>query len=220
VRFRAITLAVFSVLFGSAMPGLAKSKGPCTCQDVPDMEQSLKRIAETRAGWQEVLTDVFRHPENAPKTPEAVGQRFRKAMGWGSGSTQIGGLDPNTGDVITNPEWESQHCDTIVDANIVHEKTHRSDYRLRIPFVVILGAPAKARAISEINARDKEEAYLQEKLNELQQNCGLWRCKCNGQLYQSAAKCSMSCPPPSLSCIAPTCYQIDPKTGKKTGKAF
>ncbi|HEY6252240.1 MAG TPA: hypothetical protein VI685_19975 [Candidatus Angelobacter sp.] len=206
---------------GFPMPGLAKSKGPCTCDDIPDIEKRLKEIDETRAGWQQVLTDMFRNPQNAPKTPADARQHFKDAMGWGSGpTTQAGGLDPNTGDVKTDPVWESQHCDAVVEANIVHEKSHAADYRVRIPFLVIFGAPAKALAMSEIDARDREEAFLQEKLQELRQNCGQWRCKCNGQLYNGAAKCSIGCPPPSLACIAPTCYEIDPKTGKKTGKAF
>jgi len=217
MRSATIVSAALPLLLAFCLPSVAQSKGPCTCQDIPDIEQRLKEIDETRAAWQQVLTQTFTN--QSLKTPGQARQAFKQAMGWGSGPTnQVGGLDPNTGDVETDPAWESQHCDAVVDANKLHEQTHASDFRLGIPFAVILGAPAKALALSEINARDKEEAFLQEKLEELEQKCGHWRCKCNGQLYQGAEKCAASCPPPSMSCIAPTCYEIDPKTGKATGK--
>jgi hypothetical protein len=220
MRSASIGSVVLSLVLEFCILASAQSKGPCTCQDIPDIEQRLKDIDETRAAWQQVLTETFTN-QNALKTPDQARQAFRQAMGWGSSPpNQFGGLDPGTGEPRTDPAWESQHCDAVVDANRLHEQTHASDYRVGIPLLVLFGAPAKALALSEINARDKEEAFLEEKLEELRQKCGQWRCKCNGQLYQGASKCAASCPPPSLSCMAPTCYEIDPKTGKATGKAY
>ena len=49
---------------------------------------------------------------------------------------------------------------------------------------------------------------------------GNWKCKCNGQMYKTAAACAGSCPRATLGCIAPTCLEIDPKTGKWTRRGY
>lgn len=47
--------------------------------------------------------------------------------------------------------------------------------------------------------------------------CEQWKCRCNQQVYETAVDCAASCPPASLSCVAPTCMKIDPKTGEVIG---
>jgi hypothetical protein len=49
---------------------------------------------------------------------------------------------------------------------------------------------------------------------------GNWKCKCNGQMYKTAAACAGSCPRATIRCIAPTCLEIDPKTGKWTRRGY
>lgn len=49
---------------------------------------------------------------------------------------------------------------------------------------------------------------------------GNWKCKCNGQMYKSAGACAGSCPHASLRCMAPTCLEMNPETGKWTGKGI
>ena len=220
------SLSVRSILLllvlSFASSSFAKSKGPCTCDDVQAMKDRLKMIEATREAWTQVLTDIFRKADGSPQDLNQAKQDFRDHMGWTS-TKQVGGLDPNTGDPRTDEDWESQNCEDIVEANKLHERSHAADWRFNVPIVVILSGPralAKVLAMSEIDARNKEEAYLQQKLDEVLQKCGQWRCKCNGELYDSATSCSKGCPRPSLACIAPTCYEIDPKTGKNTGKAY
>jgi hypothetical protein len=49
---------------------------------------------------------------------------------------------------------------------------------------------------------------------------GNWKCKCNGQMYKTASDCAASCPRASLRCMAPTCLEMDPKTGKWTRRGI
>ena len=49
---------------------------------------------------------------------------------------------------------------------------------------------------------------------------GNWKCKCNGKMYKTAVECAGNCPHASLRCMAPTCLEINPKTGKWTGRGY
>jgi hypothetical protein len=195
MRSATIALSVLGVVSGLSSPCLAKSKGPCTCKDVPAIEDRLKTIDETRTAWQQVLVDIFRMGPGHPANMDEAKQDFRDKMGYTS-TRKVGGLDPNTGDVIADPDWESQNCESIVEANRIHERSHASDWRVRVPFIVIMSGPfalAKVLAISEVDARNNEERYLKVELERVKKDCK-YVCKSNGRVFNTLPECNAQCP--------------------------
>jgi hypothetical protein len=208
------------ILLGLGAP-LAASARPCTCQDIPKIEETIALIGQTRAAWYSVLADILGHSANAPSNMDEAKKSFHQKMGWTS-TRKVGGIDPNTGETVLDPQFQEENCDSIVNGVKAHENAHRV-YNIAELLPVLFADQrlmAKILAESEIYARDKEEAFLKHELNELKKKCGTWRCKCTGVLFQTATACAQGCPAPSLACIAPTCLEIDPKTGKWTGKAY
>jgi predicted SprT family Zn-dependent metalloprotease len=213
-------MANLLIVLGLILPPAVAAK-PCTCDDVKKIEDTIQMIHQTRDAWLDVLASILDDKSNAPNTMAEAKESFHKRMGWSS-TTQQGGIDPNTGEVKLDPKFVEENCDSIVNGVIVHEHTHLwygAGHGLQAHFADPRDM-ARMLAEGEIWARDRQEAFLKDELENLMQKCGQWRCKCTGRMFESAAQCSQGCPKAAMSCIAPTCYEIDPKTGKNTGKAY
>lgn len=215
VRFAAVLLAMASSLSARAFTF------PCTCQDIPKVEAELQSVIARGQAWGSVLADILGQSGHAPQNMDQAKDQFHQNMGWTS-VKKIGGVDPNTGETIIDPAFEQENCDIIVNGVKVHEHEHLV-YNLSQFLPAILGDQrllAKILAKSEVHAYTAQQDYLEAELEKLKRRCLPWRCKCNNQTYESAPACAKSCPKPSMGCIAPTCIEMDPKTGKPTGKSY
>jgi hypothetical protein len=212
-----VILTVVLVVLGVPHFGFAK---PCSCKDIKKIEDTLEMIDKTRRAWYSVLADIYGRGKDAPKNMDEARQRFRENMGWTS-TRKVGGLDPDTGDAVIDPQFEQENCESIVNGVKVHEKAHlRYGLSRSIPITFMdPGTLAKVLAKSEIDARNYEETFLKEELKKLKEKCK-WKCKCTGDMFETAQDCAKNCPKPSMACIAPTCLEIDPETGKWTGEGY
>jgi hypothetical protein len=195
MRSTKIALSVLSVVLVLPATAFAKSKGPCTCANVSAMEDRLKMIDQTRTAWQQVQVDIFTMRQGSPRNMAEAKRDFRDKMGWES-TRQVGGVDASTGEVIADPVWESQNCESIVEANKIHERSHARDWTVRVPVIVILSGPlalAKALANSEIDARNNEERYLQAELDRVKKDCK-YVCKSNDRVFKTLPECNAQCP--------------------------
>lgn len=217
-------LALILAAFAVALP--ARS-APCNCKDIPSMKARIKEVTNYLEAWRKVLNDCY--SENPPRDFEETKKRFDLYAFGGDrpANVQWAGKVTPDGRTEVNPEMSKQYCDAVLHAvNDVHEADHNF-YRYTRAVPILLGiafghpymAMIRNTAATEVQAHEVEKAYLEEEVRKLEQGC-TWRCKCNQETYHSPVVCSASCPPASLRCVAPTCLEIDPKTGKWTGRGF
>jgi len=212
-------VSMTSLLFLVTPP--AANARHCSCQEeIKDIEARLPQIDATRRAWYSVLADILGQSSSAPQNLKQAAQSFQNNMGWTS-TRKVGGLNEK-GDVVTDPQFEQEHCDSVIQANQVHEDAHHSYYLHRLLVIAFLDQATLAKVLvkSEIDARDDEEAFLRKALAKAKRECGSWFCRCTQQLFPTAVDCAAGCPRATLSCIAPTCIEHDPKTGKPTGRAY
>lgn len=173
---RIIFVAVLLVL---GVPSLGYSR-PCTCDDISDLEASLEMIDKTRRAWYAVLAEsgyvVFRGtvsaPTGAPKNMEEAVKLFEEKMGWTS-VRKVGGLN-SKGDVVIDPEYEKEHCESVVNSVKVHENAHFWYFVARSIPIAMSSQRELARILarSEIDARDEQEGFLKKELAALMKRCG------------------------------------------------
>jgi hypothetical protein len=176
-RVARIALVAVLLVLGLPRPGYSR---PCTCDDIDDLKASLAMIDQTRKAWYAVLAEagdvVFRgrvsSSAHAPKNMEEAAQLFQEKMGWTS-VRKVGGLN-SKGDVVIDPEYEKEHCDSEVKGVRVHENAHFWYFVARsIP--IAMSSPrelARILAKSEIDARDEQERFLNGELRALMKRCG------------------------------------------------
>ncbi len=201
---------------------------PCICKDIPTLKNRLAEVTNYLEAWRSVLNDCYSN--DPPRDFEQTKQRFDKYAFGGErpSNIQTAGTVSLGGTNVTKA-FENQYCDEIVkDVNDVHEADHnRYMWIHALPLLVgiAFGNPYTAMirntALSEVQGHEAEKAYLEQELQRLERACQPhWKCRCNQQVYESAGACAASCPPASLRCIAPTCLEIDSKTGRWNGKAL
>jgi hypothetical protein len=201
---------------------------PCECKDIPSFKRRIQEVTRYLEAWRSVLADCY--SDNPPKDFQQTKQRFDKYAFGGERPPDVkdaGKVNPV--DTQVTPEFEQMYCDTIVKAvKDVHEGDHNTFmwiHALPILVGVSFGNPyttlIRNTALTEVEAHTAEKEFLEQELAKLEERCkGNWKCRCNQQMYPSAVACAGSCPRATLSCIAPTCLEIDPKTGKWTGKGM
>jgi len=191
------------------------------------MKARIREVSVYLEAWRKVLADCY--SDDAPKDFEETKKRFdRYAFGGDRPShvTWAGKVTPEGGTEV-NPELENQYCDEVVRAvNDVHEAEHNKfKFTHMVPILVgvAFGHPYMAMirnfAITEVGAHEAEKEYLEREVRKLEQDCK-WRCRCTQEMYYTAVDCAADCPRATLRCIAPTCLEIDPKTGKWTGRGY
>lgn len=150
---------------------------------------------------------------------------------WTSGG-RIGRVSDQGSPIVDKSIIEGR-CRSIAEAIHLHELDHIqwtnsvgpcSSYTKYLYTRFILGYTAKSQNESERRAYAVESKFLELRLAELEAHCAGWLCRCNQQIYTSASDCANGCPPARLGiCLAPTCLELDAKTGKwipGRGRAF
>jgi hypothetical protein len=201
---------------------------PCECKDIKAFKSRIAEVNHYLEAFRSVMSDCY--SENPPTDFTQLGQRFDQYAFGGQRPSNIqtaGTVSPIGGQ--STPAFEKMYCDTIVRAvKDVHEGDHNKFmwiHALPLLVGVAFGNPYTAMirntVLTEIEAHEAEKEYLEQELQKLEARCKqTWKCRCNQQMYPSAGACAASCPHASLSCVAPTCLEIDPKTGKWTGKGY
>jgi len=209
-----------AILFVFSLPAAEAQVRPCDCSDVARVEDVINQVERLEKAFRESLMEMY--GPNAAPNPEQLYLRSYQRAGF-KNPKKSGGLT-STGEPYVSPEVEKAECDSIVRAIKLHEMYHRNHYMKKVLFPALFAFTDKARArlnaSSEVGAYGIEGEYLKQVLAQLKNGC-TWKCRCNGQMYKSAAACAAGCPPAKLGvCVAPTCLEIDPKTGKWTMKGY
>ena len=170
-----VLVVALLVVLGLSRPGASSSR-PCTCDDIDDMKDSLQTIDKTREAWYSVLADIYGQA-HAPKDMAEAVKKFEGYMGWTS-SKKVGGLTPiginSKGDTAIDPDYESAHCDRVVEGVRVHENSHYWYFVVRSIPIAMSGPRGLARILakSEIEARNDQESFLVGELRALSKRCG------------------------------------------------
>jgi hypothetical protein len=239
-RFKvlAIVASVFFLLTGISYAAPLK---PCECKNIKDLEKSIKedeylqkRYAEKAAeylGQIDEYKSIGRIPpslitrqvnEYATWATVTLPAEFQKAMGYKQPVFKItpDPKKPNTTDKKKLDAYKkAAACQEIYDSAVTHENYHNQATK-----DIASGKKKLSSAVDlakeEVAAYEAGLQVLRNTLDNLRKKCGAWLCRCNQQRYASAGECAAKCPPARLGkCHAPTCVQLDPKTGKwKPGK--
>jgi hypothetical protein len=194
---------------------------PCECKDVKRVENVLNQVKQLSAAFRTVLAATY--TDGGPKTTDDMYAQAYAIVGM-TVTKKAGGVT-GSGEPYVDPKVESTECDIVVKAIKLHEMYHRDHLTRKVLFPALFASSEKARArimaSSEVGAYDIEREYLEHELERLKNECqGTWHCKCNDQWYKSAQECAANCPRGTIACIAPTCWEYDPKTGKPTGRKY
>jgi hypothetical protein len=202
----------------------------CSCVDIKLFKS---RIAEVQG-----YLDAFRalyvaaNSANGPTTFKSGRDWWDKYLFGGERPANI--KDAGTASLLgrnVTQEFENAYCKSIVDAvGEAHELSHeRFMWINALPIlggIVASGVPPekyllRRLAYTEMLAHEEELDYLKRALARLEASCNTWKCRCNQQSYSDLIECHRFCPPAKLGqCVAPTCLEIDRKTGKWTGKGY
>lgn len=149
-------------------------------------------------------------------------EEFKKKMGYAA--TLSVTPDPKKPQQIDKKKMDAYKktvpCRDLLDSAEAHENYHIQsakdieDGKRKLSSAADVGE-------EEVSAYEAGLQVLRKTRERLEKECqGNWKCRCNGQMYKTSAECAGSCPHASLRCIAPTCMEIDPKTGKWTRKGI
>ncbi|MEN6624194.1 MAG: hypothetical protein ABFD50_21930 [Smithella sp.] len=230
--------AVIVLCLSFMMPGTspAAPPKPCECKNIKDIEKSIKedeylqkRYAERAAAYQQQIDEykaVGRIPsslvnrqvdEYSAWATQELPQEFSQAMGYKGPVYKIS-PDPKNPYKIDKRKMDAYKktvaCREILDSVEAHENFH-IDTTKAIESGTKKISSAVDLAKEEVSAYEAGLRVMRSALENLRKKCGNWLCRCNQQRYSSAVECSAKCPPARLGkCVAPTCIQIDPKTGR------
>lgn len=228
-----LSIAAFQVVLAAATllaarPALATWE--CSCVDIKAFKRRIAEVQAHLSGYRQLLADTY--SSDAPSTFREGKQRWDRYVFGGERPPNV--KDAGTASVFgTNAtsEFEDAYCREIVKAvRDVHELNH--ERFMWINMLPLLGgviasgeSPEKYMlrrfALAEVLAHEEELEYLQRALSRLQNTCNEWKCRCNQKMYSDVVECSRLCPPARVGqCPAPTCLEIDRKTGKWTGKGY
>lgn|GEM_PF-5338489 len=237
-----IAVSLFFFLFGISYSAPLK---PCECKNIKDLEKTIKedeylqkRYAAKAAEYQRQIDEyksVGRIPpslinrqvdEYAAWATTTLPQQFKQAMGYKGPVYKIS-PDPRNPYKIDRRKLDAYKktlpCRELSDSVEAHENYHIQTTR-DIESGVKRLSSAVDLANEEVAAYEAGLQVMRDTLQNLRKKCGNWLCRCNQQRYASAGECAAKCPPARLGkCHAPTCVELDPKTGKwkpGRGRAF
>jgi len=215
------------ILLVLLLPALSKEK--CDCDDLPRIREYLAEKEGELAAWKEILDlasgDVFLTENGAFRIyKDKLRERFPT-----KDFTPVGEERPGE-PIKVSEEHKKRECPIVWQSTEVHERSHKlfddamygdpignDEWLLR--FVTFRAG--KDYALREVLGHEAQVDFLKAQLYELEQKCTkAWKCKCTNTSFETLAECAKACPRPSLACIAPTCLEIDRKTGKWTGRAY
>ncbi|MGA2434066.1 MAG: hypothetical protein ABSG25_02140 [Bryobacteraceae bacterium] len=223
-----------AILVALAIPALTQTAvaAPCECKDIPSFKQRIAEVTKYLEAFRHVLADCYSN--NPPWSFQQEIERFNLYAFGGERPANIqdaGTVDPFG--TKASDEFKKMYCDTIVKAvDDVHEGDHQVFMWLHALPITVGAAIGSMHgdtdttfirniALTEVEAHEAEKEFLEQELQKLEERCKQnWKCHCNQQMYPSAGACAASCPHASPNCVAPTCLEIDPKTGKWTGKGY
>jgi hypothetical protein len=220
-----------AILVALAIPALTQTAvaAPCECKDIPSFKQRIAEVTKYLEAFRRVLADCYSN--NPPMDFQQEKERFDLYAFGGQRPANI--QDAGTVNPIgtkASPAFKKMYCDTIVKAvDDVHEGDHQVFMWLHVLPITVGAAIGTMHgdqystyirnlALTEVEAHEAEKEFLEQELQKLEERCKPWKCRCNQQMYPSEEACAASCAAASFNCIAPTCMEIDPKTGKWTGK--
>jgi hypothetical protein len=214
---------------------------PCECNHLKSIEKTIAedeylqaRYAAKAAEYQEELDPykkIGRYPSSLINkqmdgytdwAKNRLPEEFKQKMGYAATiSVSPDLMNPNQIDKKKMAAYKkSIPCRDLLDSVEAHE-----NYHIQRTKDIESGKQKLSSAVDiaqeEVPAYEAGLQVLRKTRERLKNECqGNWKCRCNGQMYKTPGECANSCPHASLRCIAPTCLEIDPKTGKWTGKGF
>jgi hypothetical protein len=217
----AYRFAVAGLLIALPISAAALPSRKCECKDIKRIENVLGQVKGLIEAFKTVLASTYT-PGGPPTTDDMYAQAY--AMVGMTVVKKAGGVT-GSGEPYVDPGVESRECDIVVRAVRLHEMYHRDHLTRKVLFPSLFAFQERSRArimaSSEVGAYEIEREYLELELEQLKKECqGTWHCKCNDQWYKSAQECAANCPRATIACIAPTCWEYDPKTGKPTGRKY
>lgn len=238
-----LTLMVISIYVGFS-EAAHKDSGlkPCECKHFESVEKTIAedeylqgRYAAKAAEYQKELDQLKKAVGRIPQisidnqaddfenwTKNRLPEEFKQKMGYTATSSMSPDLNrPGEIDKKKRDAYKKTiPCSDLLDSGDAHENYHIQRTK------DIEAGNQKLSSAADI-AKEEVPAYeaglqvLRKTRERLKKECqGNWKCRCNGQMYKTSAECVGSCPHASMKCIAPTCMEIDPKTGKWTGKGI
>jgi hypothetical protein len=236
-----IFIAMVSLIFLFSGISFAAPLKPCECKNIKDLEKAIKedeylqkRYAEKAAEYTRQIDDyksVGRIPpslinrqvnEYSTWATTTLPQEFQKAMGHKQPPVKIT-PDPRNPHAIDKKKMDAYKkglpCRELADSVEAHE-----NYHIQTTKDIESGRKKLTSAVDlaneEVAAYEAGLQVMRNTLQNLKKKCGNWLCRCNQERYASAGECAAKCPPARLGkCVAPTCMELDPRTGKwKPGK--
>jgi len=221
-------VAAILLVLGSLAPVRAD---PCTCEDIPAFKRRIKEVTGYLEAYRKALADCYK--PDAPRSFQALKERFDSYAFGGARPANIedaGTVTPGSTNV--SKKFEAMYCDTIVSAvNDVHEGDHQKFMWIHaLPMLVGAAVGSlhfdpytplvRNAALTEVEAHEAEKVFLEQELQRLENACPRYKCRCDQKTYDTAKLCARSCPHASVNCVAPTCMELDPVTGKWNGRGI
>jgi hypothetical protein len=192
------------------VPSLAGAR-ECTCDDLAALRTRAAAAAKAEQAWAQIFAWArgLRQSPPQPTTNEELNARFGELMnaapnGWDGIMSQpvtqtgapskIAGLDAN-GEPVIDKNFAGENCDTIVQAVLLHENTHKQFF-LSPGNVLAAGISdnlLRLRAESEVVSYRAEKEFLQEKADELEKKCKRTAtCTTSNGITYTAKRCGAS----------------------------